>query len=289
VHFAARHLSSAVVCISEAVRQHLLADQPKFGGRLVVVHDGLPLEDFFPVSDGSAIRQKLGVPASAPFVGMVGRLNHWKGQVVFVHAAKIVLDRFPGANFLVVGSVFGGDPHYLDVLHSELERAGISKSFRICDFRRDVPEIMSSLDVYVHPSLLPEPFGLVVIEAMAACRPVVATAHGGPLEIIEDGISGYLVPPGDAVALAGKIAACLEDPALSRTMGKRGQVRALQLFHVSRYIDGIQAVYDTILEARHAENLNGAAGCGPGQSAAQTDASGRRQCPEIGRNPRPGN
>ena len=276
MHFAACRLSTIVVCISEAVRQHLLADQPKFGGRLVVVHDGLPLEDFFPVSDGSTFRQELGIPASAPFIGMVGRLNHWKGQVVFVHAAKMVLDRFPDAHFLVVGSVFGNDQHYLDVLKSEVERAGISGSFRICDFRRDVPQILSSLDVFVHPSLLPEPFGLVVIEAMAACRPVVATAHGGPLEMIEDGVSGHLVPPGDATALAGKIAVCLEDRASSRAMGKRGQERALGLFHVSRYIERIQAIYDAILEARLSADFEDTAGSRPGVTATRPCVSGRR-------------
>jgi glycosyltransferase involved in cell wall biosynthesis len=236
----------------------------------------LPLEDFFPVSDGSTFRQELGIPASAPFIGMVGRLNHWKGKVVFVHAAKMVLDRFPDAHFLVVGSVFGNDQHYLDVLKSEVERAGISGSFRICDFRRDVPQILSSLDVFVHPSLLPEPFGLVVIEAMAACRPVVATAHGGPLEMIEDGVSGHLVPPGDATALAGKIAVCLEDRASSRAMGKRGQERALGLFHVSRYIERIQAIYDAILEARLSADFEDTAGSRPGVTATRPCVSGRR-------------
>jgi glycosyltransferase involved in cell wall biosynthesis len=207
---------------------------------------------------------------------MVGRLNHWKGQVVFVHAAKMVLGRFPGAHFLVVGSVFGNDQHYLDVLKSEVERAGISDRFRICDFRRDVPEILSSLDVYVHPSLLPEPFGLVVIEAMAACRPVVATAHGGPLEMIEDGVSGHLVPPGNAAALAGKIVMCLEDRGLSGTMGKRGQERALKMFHVSRYIERIQAIYGAILEARLSADFEDAAGSRPGVTETRTCVSGRR-------------
>jgi len=111
----------------------------------------------------------------------------------------------------------------------------------------------------VHPSLLPEPFGLVVIEAMAAARPVVATAHGGPLEMIEDGVSGYLVPPGDPIALAGKIAECLHDRAFSRAMGKRAQERALQMFPVSRYLERIQAVYDSVLKTRRNKGCESAA------------------------------
>jgi len=259
LHFAAPRLSAAVVCISEAVKQHILADQPKCGAKLIVVHNGLPLEDYFPVSDGSAIRREFGVLADAPFVGMVGRINHWKGQVVFVHAAKLVLEKFPNARFLVVGSVFANERHYLDTLKEEIERAGLVNRFLISDFRRDVPEVLASLDVYVHPSLLPEPFGLVVIEAMAAARPVVATAHGGPLEMIEDGVSGYLVPPGDPIALAGKIAECLHDRAFSRAMGKRAQERALQMFPVSRYLERIQAVYDSVLKTRRSKGCESAA------------------------------
>ncbi len=247
LHFLAPRMSSTVVCISEAVRQHVLKDEPAAGGKLAVVHNGLPLENFVPVSDGSSIRREFGIAAGAPLVGMVGRINHWKGQLVLVCAAKSVLASFPDANFLVVGSVFADEVRHLDRLREEVLQAGIEDRFILSDFRRDVPEILAALDVYVHPALLPEPFGLVVIEAMAAAKPVVATAHGGPLEMIEDGVSGYLVPPADPGALAEKISACLADLESSREMGRRAQERVMRMFPLSRYLDGIANVYEQVL------------------------------------------
>jgi glycosyltransferase involved in cell wall biosynthesis len=247
LHFLAPRLSSAVVCISEAVRRHVLKDEPASGGKLKVVHNGLPLENFVPVSDGSSIRREFGIPAGAPLVGMVGRINHWKGQSVFVEAAQSVLASFPDANFLVVGSVFADEVHHLDRLREEVRQAGIEDRFLLSDFRRDISDILAALDVYVHPALLPEPFGLVVLEAMAAGKPVVATAHGGPLEMIEEGVSGHFVPPADPGALAEKICACLADPESSREMGRRAQERALRMFSLRRYLDGIESVYEQAL------------------------------------------
>ncbi len=247
LHFSASRLSSTVVCISEAVRQHVLKDEPSSGSKLAVVHNGLPLENFVPVSDGLSIRREFGIPAGAPLVGMIGRINHWKGQSVFVQAAKAVLASFPGAYFLVVGSVFADEVQYLNNLRAQVQHAGIEDRFILSDFRRDVSDILAAIDVYVHPSLLPEPFGLVVIEAMAAAKPVVATAHGGPLEMIEDGISGYFVPPADPAALAAKICECLADCGASREMGKRAQQRAMRMFPLSRYLDQMQTLYEQAL------------------------------------------
>jgi glycosyltransferase involved in cell wall biosynthesis len=247
LHFLAPRMSSTVICISEAVRQHVLKDEPAADGKLAVVHNGLPLENFVQVSDGSSIRREFGIPAGAPLIGMVGRINHWKGQSVFVQAARSVLASFPEANFLAVGSVFADEVHYLDRLREEVRQAGIEDRFILSDFRRDVSDILAALDVYVHPALLPEPFGLVVIEAMAAAKPVVATAHGGPLEMIEEGVSGHFVPPADPGALAEKICACLADLRASREMGRRAQERAMRMFPLSRYLDRMQGLYEKAL------------------------------------------
>jgi glycosyltransferase involved in cell wall biosynthesis len=250
LHFLAPRLSASVICISEAVRQHVLEDQPAFAAKLVVIPNGLSLEKFESSTSGEGLRIEFGVPPNAPFVGMIGRINHWKGQALFVEAAKLVLDEFPEARFLVVGSVFGNEHHYLDELISDVERSGLKARFLISGFRKDVAEVLAALDVYVHPSLLPEPFGLVVLEAMAAGKPVVVTAHGGPLEMIEDGISGYLVRPGNASELAGKINACLRDPVDRQRMGKCARKRAFDLFHVRRYLKRLQTEYDTVIARR---------------------------------------
>ncbi len=247
LHYIAPRMSCAVICISEAVRQHVLADEPHFTARLIRIYNGLPLEKFAASAPGRAIREEFGVPETAPFIGMIGRVNQWKGQTVFARAARTLLDRFPDAFFISVGSVFSDEFHHMDALKAELKQLGISERFILAPFRRDVPSFLAALDVYVHPSILPEPFGLVVLEAMAAGRPVVATAHGGPMEMIEDGVSGYLVEPGNPTALARGVERVLEDRDRGRSMGREAKDRAFRMFHVTRYVAEVQAVYKKAL------------------------------------------
>jgi glycosyltransferase involved in cell wall biosynthesis len=247
LHYLAPRMSCTVVCISEAVRQHVLVDEPRSAAKLIRIYNGLLLEKFVASGSGQAIRDEFGVSASAPFVGMVGRVNQWKGQAVFARAARILLDKFPDAYFISVGSVFSDEFHHLDALKAELEQLRIAERFILAPFRRDVASLLTALDVYVHPSILPEPFGLVVLEAMAAGRPVVATAHGGPLEMIEDGVSGYLVEPGNADALANGVERVLIDRNRGRSMGHEAKERAFRMFHVNRYVSEMQAVYKNAL------------------------------------------
>jgi glycosyltransferase involved in cell wall biosynthesis len=229
------------------VRQHLLEDQPGYADKLTVVHNGIELERFLGGANGARLRAELGIPDGAPLAGMIGRINHWKGQAVFARAASLVLARVPDAYFVAVGSVFGRDTQPLDVLWAEVRELGIEKRFLIVDFRRDVADVLAAFDLYIHPSLLPEPFGLVVVEAMAAAKPVIATAHGGPLETIEDEVSGYLVEPGNADALAEKMVECFKDSEQSRMAGVRARDRAVRLFPLSRYIDEVQGLYEKVL------------------------------------------
>ncbi|MGD0734816.1 MAG: glycosyltransferase family 4 protein [Terracidiphilus sp.] len=250
LHFLATHLSDVVICISNAVKQHILKDQPRYADKLVVIHNGLSLTPFLAPKDGARFRVELGIPDRAPLIGMVGRINQWKGQTVFVNAAKLVLARIPEAYFVVVGSVFGDQRHFLDKLKSEIGTAGLQDRFLIADFRKDTTEALAAFDVYVHPSILPEPFGLVVLEAMASGKAVIVSAHGGPLEMIEDGISGYLVEPKNPNVLAEKIIECLENPDRRLAVGAHARERALSLFAVSRYIAEVQGVYEGVLPNR---------------------------------------
>jgi glycosyltransferase involved in cell wall biosynthesis len=247
LHFLAPRLSCVVVCCSDAVRNHVLIDEPRFKSRLITIYNGLLLEKFVPTTSGQTIREEFGVPATAPFVGMIGRVNQWKGQLVFARAARRLLDRFPDAYFIAVGSVFADQVTYLEALKAELEQLGITKRFILSPFRRDVPSFLAALDVYVHPSILPEPFGLVVLEAMAAAKPVVATAHGGVTEMIENGVSGYLVEPKNPIALANGVELLLRDSGQAQRMGLEAKDRAFRMFHVDRYVAEIQAVYKAAL------------------------------------------
>jgi glycosyltransferase involved in cell wall biosynthesis len=127
------------------------------------------------------------------------------------------------------------------------QELGLSDHVAFHAFRQDVPALMSALDVLVLPSTSPEPFGRVLIEAMAAGKPVVATDAGATSEIIDDGEQGLLVSANDAEAMADAIARLLLDPCLAKAMGQKGRHKVEARFTAQHYVDGVQAVYREVL------------------------------------------
>ena len=156
-------------------------------------------------------------------VGMVGRLAPWKGQDVFIDA---VARAFPShqVEAVVIGVPMFGEDEFADGLRSRAEQLGAAVDFR--GFRDDVPAELARLDLLVHASTIPEPFGQVVLEGMAAGLPVVAADAGGPAEIITNGVDGLLYPPGDASALAAHMERLADDRDLRLQIGLAGRERA---------------------------------------------------------------
>jgi glycosyltransferase involved in cell wall biosynthesis len=116
--------------------------------------------------------------------------------------------------------------------------------------RRDVAACLDAMDVAIHASTNPEPFGRVLIEAMALARPLIAPREGGPLEIVVDGETGLLVPPRDATALAAAIERLIGDPALRRRMGEAGRARVDAVFDIRHHVRAMEAVFEEMLAAR---------------------------------------
>jgi len=152
-------------------------------------------------------------------VGMLGRLTPWKGQDLFLDAfAEAFADR-PDVRARIVGSALFGEEAYAEELRARAERLGIADRVDFAGFRRDVPAALAELDVLVHASVIPEPFGQVVVEGMAAGLPVVASGEGGPAEVIEDGVDGVLFEPRDPASLASALRRVGQDDALRRRLG----------------------------------------------------------------------
>lgn len=253
LHATVARLSTVTVCISKAVRDHYLADQPSGADKTVIIPNGIDLEKFSASSDAANIRAEYGIPADAPLVGMVGKVTRWKGQMVFARAAKKILDAFPDAYFLAVGGVFDDERYYMDNFVNEVSRLGIQDRFIIRDYRPDVANVLRALDIFVLPSTLPEPFGLVVVEAMACEKAIVATAHGGPAEMIVDNESGLLVKPADPEALAAGVAKLLRDRGYLRSLGKDAKIRAWDKYHVDRYIQDLERLYFRVASRREVD------------------------------------
>jgi len=176
-------------------------------------------------------------------IGIFGRVTHWKGQKEFLRAAMLVLARFPGLRVYIVGDASDGDPRYLDECREIADSSPFARQIEYTGLVSDVAAYYRRCTVVVHASIEPEPFGMVLIEAMAEARPVVASVLGAPPEIIEDGIEGYLVDPKDPSAVAGRITTLLADPVLAAEMGRRGHKKVLSNYDPSVAARRFERIY----------------------------------------------
>src|SRR5215469_2070105 len=160
-------------------------------------------------------------------IGIFGRVTHWKGQKEFLRAAMHVLPKFPGLRVYIVGDASDGSPRYLDECRQIAHSSPFAGQIEFTGLVTDVAAYYRKCTVVVHASIEPEPFGMVVIEAMAEARPVVASVLGAPPEIIQDGVEGYLVNPRDLDAMTSRITNLLADPALATDMGRQGHKKVL--------------------------------------------------------------
>jgi glycosyltransferase involved in cell wall biosynthesis len=212
-----------------------------------VVHNGVDVDDFTPERDGSSFRRQVGCPPESVLVGIVGRILDWKGQDVFVEAAARVRSRADRVHFVIVGDIPPDEPYRTRALPFkqrvlEMVRAqGLTECLHFMGERLDVPDVMAGLDICVLASDA-EPFGRVLIEAMAAGKPVVATRAGGVPEIVVDGVTGYLIPPRDPAALAQKLLGLVADQTLRARLGLQGRQVATECFSVDRFVHGIESV-----------------------------------------------
>ncbi|MFI5310340.1 MAG: glycosyltransferase [Gemmatimonadales bacterium] len=192
-----------------------------------LVYPGASLDAFNPAElpAPAEARRRLGLAGDGPLVGMVARLQRWKGVHVLVEAMSAVRAARPDARAVIVGGPHETEPTYPAELEARVRALGLRDVVQFAGFQANVPEWMQAMDVVVHASDR-EPFGIVVIEAMALGKPVVAGAEGGPAEIITDGVDGALVPFGDAPALASAILRFFDDPPLAARLGAAARARA---------------------------------------------------------------
>lgn len=215
--------------------------------RTTVVHDAIDLTQFTQSPAPSGLRDELGIPEDARLFGVFARIVDWKGIREFVHAARIVIQRVPAAHAIVVGDASdGSEEYYRGVIHLAAE-LGIADRVHFTGFREDVADLMRMCDVVVHSSIVPEPFGMTVIEAMATGTPVVAANAGGPTEIIPSSEYGLLVDPTVPEELADAVVQFLEDPALAAYVGANGARRIREHFSAERYARDVEAVYAQVL------------------------------------------
>jgi glycosyltransferase involved in cell wall biosynthesis len=219
--------------------------------RMVTVYPGADLDNGCPGRPKGWLRQELNVAAQTPLVAVLGRLQRWKGQTDLILAAPAVLEAVPDVHFLVVGAaMFGMDTDYPAELEALATQLGLRERFHFLGFREDVTDILGEIDVVVVPSRTPEPAGTIQMEAMAAGRPLVSTAHGGNVEVVADGETGFLVPPATPESIASAVVRLLLDPKLRARMGMAGRQRAERLFSTERMTQAMLTQFRSVVRPK---------------------------------------
>lgn len=238
-----RHSAVAVVVVSDYLQQSFKAAGFP-AQKMVRIYNGVDLDRFSP-HQGGRLRAELSLEGTAKLVGMVANLRRSKGYEHFVQAARQVADCIPEARFIAVGEI---EETIAERMRELLRRLGLEERFFLLGFRSDIPQILRDLDVFVLSST-DEGLSIATIEAMAAGKPVVVTRSGGPQEIVEDGETGFLVPPADPEALAAKICEVLRHPDVGARLGARARGEVVGRFTLTKMVGEYESLYERCLEA----------------------------------------
>ena len=253
-------LATRIIATSEAVSRQYRNQQ-----KVVRIYNAVDLERFNEdaLSQRDDVRRRFGIPLNAPVVGIVGSVQHPKGHFTLLEAFQNVLVELPEARLMVVAGGVG--PEYarswkgrvkralnkpfdlLEAMQRDAARRGLADRVVYTGYQLDMPRMYAAMDVLAFPVLKPEGFGRPLIEAMAMRRPVVASDIGPSAEIVQDGVTGCLVPPGDMDALAGAIITLLTDQEKASAMGRAGRHQVETRFNMTDHVAAVQRVYEEVL------------------------------------------
>jgi glycosyltransferase involved in cell wall biosynthesis len=228
-----------IIVVSQAVKQFW--SKTIVNKDLKVIYNGLDYSSY--MDPESSLKKELSIPADHLVLGMIGRISQWKGQGYFLDIAKLLILTHPKLTFVIAGDAFPGSEHLVTEMQHQIKVLGLEKNVHVLGFRKDVPQIMAALDIFVLPSILPDPLPTVILEAMASGKPVAATAHGGACEMVENNHTGYLIPWDDAAKAAEIILPLITDGELRQEMGKKGRQRVLEHFSLEAFRKSIRECF----------------------------------------------
>jgi glycosyltransferase involved in cell wall biosynthesis len=235
-----------ILACSHTVAEAQARQRPRHPTR--AVHLGVELDRFDPgrLPTPREARLRLGLPPEGPLIGIVGRMQRWKGMHTLIEAMPAILRVHPDAHAVIVGGEHALEPDYPAHLRSRVDTLDLCRRVIFTGLQRNVPEWMQAMDVIVHASAC-EPFGIVVVEAMALGKPVVAGADGGPTEVITEGVDGLFAPYDDVEALASAILRYLDAPDFARSVGTEAARRASQ-FSARHFVHATVTAIRDLLE-----------------------------------------
>ena len=240
------HFADMTVTVSKAAKKHLLESGYFKEKDIHVIYNGVDSARFNPNNTGEYLRKEWNIPDDALVVGMIGRINKWKGQHDFLTAMNQVLATHTNVYAVIVGSAFQGE----EWRETELDEAIADSPFANCiirsGYRADSESVHGLFDVFVLPSTNPDPFPTVVLEAMSTGKPIIGYRHGGVCEMVEEGYNGFLADVCNPKDLAYKINLLLNNAKTRKTMGYHSREHVLDCFSMKSYVAHYESEYDQL-------------------------------------------
>jgi predicted outer membrane repeat protein len=231
------------VAISQAVRDNI-GQLGVPGEKITLVHDAIDIKAIIDQPEPArTLDQAFGIPPNCPTFAIFGRVIDWKGIREFIEASRKVMDRIPHARSFVVGSPSDGDVPFFLKMQQFAGELGLADRIVFTGYRKDALQLMRQMDIVVHASKRPEPFGMVIIEGMALGKPVVATRGGGPLDIVRHMETGILIEMGDSDELAGAITFLIGHPEVANRLGSAACNHVKERFSIERNVLQMEALY----------------------------------------------
>jgi glycosyltransferase involved in cell wall biosynthesis len=194
-----------------------------------VVYNGFDPQVYqIPQSEVNQLQESLGI-ANKFVVGHFSRLSPWKGQHILIDA---LVKSPPEVTVILVGDALFGEKDYVEKLHQQVSQLGLENRVKFLGFRHDIPQLMAACNLITHTSTAPEPFGRVIVEAMLSGKPVIAAKAGGAVELIEPGVDGFLVTPGEAEELAQVITNCVQNVESTNKLARNARENATNKFDI---------------------------------------------------------
>jgi len=242
LHFVLSCRVAKYIAVSDFVRHRLLQTHHVSGNKSVTIYNGVNLQRFKP-QESLAARRELGFPLDKKIVCSVAMLIPEKGIKNLIQAAALLVHKLNIDNLMVV---LVGEGYLRNELEQQVDDLKLSNHVFFIGRRSDVQTIIAAADIVVVPSLWEEAFGLIIAEAMACARPVVASNIGGIPELVDDGITGKLVKPGDSSELAQAICSLFIDLAGRECMGRAGLSKATEMFNLTRQVEELVDIYSMV-------------------------------------------
>ncbi|WP_314828621.1 glycosyltransferase family 4 protein [Streptococcus cristatus] len=242
INFLMGRYADKIVTVSQAVASHVNQSPFIKEGQIQVIYNGVDNAVYHPMQ-ASAVREKFGIPEDALVIGMVGRVNAWKGQGDFLEAVTPILEHNPNAIAFLAGSAFAGEEWRVEELESKIAKSSVVSQIKRIDYYEHTTELYNMFDIFVLPSTNPDPLPTVVLEAMACGKPIVGYRHGGVCEMVAEGTNGLLASPGQAQKLSDAILELVSDSAKRFQFGEASVKRHRELFSLDSYIKNFSGLY----------------------------------------------